>query len=119
MNPNSIFKSITLLVLIVTFFSANAQVGVKTTTPGDESMFDVTATDKGVLIPRVNIADLATIAPVTVTTAAEESLLVYNTNVTTGKGFYFWDGNDWIALSPAEDGDFHKVATSTAPTLIS
>jgi hypothetical protein len=95
-----------------------AQVGVNTVAPGDGSILDVTSTDKGVLIPRINIADLSTIAPVAVTSAGEESLLVYNTNVTTGKGFHYWDGSDWIALTPPEDGDFYKVGTSTAPTAI-
>ena len=28
-----------------------------------------------------------------------ESLLVYNTNTTTGKGFHYWNGSQWIAIS--------------------
>ena len=114
-------KNILFLPAIVfLFFQVNtfAQVGINTIVPGDGALLDVESTNKGILVPRVDIADLTTIAPVTVTTAGEESLLVYNTNVTTGKGFYYWDGNDWIALTPPEDGDFHEVGTSTVPSAI-
>ena len=112
------------LLWILTFFTAvlfvthlDAQVGINTTSPGDGSIMHIESSDKGLLIPRVSISDLSTIAPVTVSTAGEESLLVYNTNVTTGKGFYYWDGNDWIAIS-YKDGDFHEVGTSTPPNNI-
>ena len=71
-----------------------AQVAINTLTPDAGSALDITATDAGILIPRVDIADLTTIAPVT--GGSTESLLVYNTNTTTGKGFYYWDGSDWI-----------------------
>jgi hypothetical protein len=36
-------------------------------------------------------------SPVTATSAAE-GLLVYNTNTTTGKGIYYWDGTKWTGL---------------------
>ena len=107
-----------IVICLICQLNAVAQVGVNTVSPGDGSILDVTSTDKGILFPRVDITDLSTIDPVTVTTAGEESLLVYNTNVTTGKGFHYWDGSDWIALSPPDDGDFHEVGTSTAPSAI-
>ncbi len=78
------------------FISLQAQVGINTTTPQAGSMLDVTSTNKGILIPRVNISNLGTIAPIT--GGATESLLVYNTNTTTGKGFYYWDSSQWIPL---------------------
>ena len=74
-----------------------AQVGINTTSPMPGSMLDVTSTDKGILVPRVNITDLSTIAPVT--GGATESLLVYNTNLTTGKGFHYWDGTQWVPFA--------------------
>jgi hypothetical protein len=57
---------------------------------------DAEATDKAILIPRIDITNLATIAPVT--GGSTESLLAYNTNLTTGKGYYYWDGSVWSKL---------------------
>jgi len=81
-----------------------AQVGIGTTTPDASSMLEVESTDKGVLVPRVAIADLSTAAPVT---APVESLLVYNTTVATGVGFHYWDGAKW---TPIAGGGTHVVA---------
>ncbi len=82
-----------LLVLPLAIFS---QAGIGTTTPDPSSILDVTATDKGILIPRVTILDLNTPAPV-VTPA--ESLLVYNTTIATGVGFHYWDGAKWVPIA--------------------
>ena len=84
-----------LLLLLMFSFSGFAQVGINTTTPNASSMLDITATDKGVLIPRISIADLNAAAPVT---TPATSLLVYNTNAATGIGFYYWDGSKWTPL---------------------
>ncbi len=67
------------------------------------AMLDVKAVDKGLLIPRVNIIDVNTAAPVI---SPSVSLLVYNTNTTTGVGYYFWNGSQWVRLSIADDLDF-------------
>ena len=71
-------------------------------------MLEVDATDRGVLVPRVAIANLNTAAPVT---APIESLLVYNTTIATGVGFHYWDGAKWTPLSgaAANDGDWTVV----------
>ena len=74
-----------------------AQVGINTTTPQGGSMLDITSTNKGLLIPRVDIVDLSNIAPIT--GGNTESLLVYNTNPSTGKGFYYWSGAQWVNVS--------------------
>ncbi len=74
----------------------SAQVGIGTTIPADGAMLDIESTDKGVLVPRVDIADLGTIAPIT--PAATEGLLVWNTNATTGVGFHYWNGGAWVPI---------------------
>lgn len=51
-----------------------AQVGVGTATPDASAQLEVVATDKGILIPRLNIIDLNTAAPVAVADI-DESLL--------------------------------------------
>lgn len=73
-----------------------AQVGINTTTPDASSMLDINATDKGLLIPRVSIPNLNAAAPIT---SPATSLLVYNTNTTTGAGFYYWDGTKWTPFT--------------------
>ena len=93
------FVSITLLV----FSFSYSQVGIGTTSPVDGALLDVESTDKGVMIPRMDIIDLTTLAPVTKLATSPEpvGLLVFNTDATnTGAnaGFYYWDGNDWIAI---------------------
>lgn len=96
--------------ILITIGFGYAQVGINTTSPSGGSLLDVESSDKGILVPRVNIADLNTIAPVTGGTT--ESLLVYNTNTTTGKGFYYWDGSQWVGLSAVASDDWTTTGNS-------
>lgn len=91
-------RNLKYTLLLCVFFQSVlfAQVGINTTSPQPGSMLDVSSIDKGILIPRVDIANLSSIAPIT--GGATESLLVYNTNITTGKGFHYWSGTVWIPL---------------------
>lgn len=88
------------LTVLFLFIKLPAQVGINTTTPNPCSILDISSTDKGVLIPRVNLTStydtLTILNPIT-------SLLVYNVATTTGTnrvspGFYFWDGTKWSSL---------------------
>tara|TARA_B100000809_G_scaffold71156_2_gene68759 strand:+ start:14993 stop:16681 length:1689 start_codon:yes stop_codon:yes gene_type:complete len=103
-------------VLLLISTGLNAQnVGINATgaVPVDDAILDINSANKGLLIPRVNIANLATIAPVT--GGATTSLLVYNTNAATGLGYYYWDGNDWIQfLSRAnvDNGLYYNTGAS-------
>ncbi|PQB03731.1 hypothetical protein BST85_01545 [Aureitalea marina] len=79
-----------------------AQVGINTTSPADGAMLDITASDKGVLIPRVALTSTLLSAPVTPEPVT--GVLVFNTS-TAGTvpndvepGFYWWDGVQWVAL---------------------
>ncbi len=122
MKTKKLFFSIIITCLATAY--TYAQVGINTTTPKDGSLLDIESTEKGIFIPKVNIANLSTIAPITgiaatvPALAAAEGLLVYNTNAATGEGYYYWSGTQWIALAPVEDGDFHQEGTSSAPTAI-
>ena len=112
---------VTLFLVLLTNWAVAQTVGINTTgaVPATSSILDVSATNKGVLIPRVDIIDLTTAAPVT---APVTSLLVYNTNVASGVGYYFWDGTNWIQLLDASsilgDHDWYKETTTLAPTNI-
>lgn len=74
--------------------SQNVGINATGAAPDGGAMLDIASTNKGLLIPRVNIANLATIAPIV--GSATTSMLVYNTNGTTGQGFYYWDGAQWV-----------------------
>ena len=98
-----------LMMIFIGLFSLTiqAQVGINTTSPADGAMLDVTATDKGILIPRVALTSRAVSAPVTPEPVT--GVLVFNTN-TAGTdpndvepGFYWWDGVQWVALEVDAD----------------
>jgi len=83
----------------------NVGIGSESFTPHESAMLEVQATDKGMLVPRVDIEDLSTAAPVA---NPAVSLLVYNTNETTGEGFYYWNGTEWALLSGSSSGGIGK-----------
>lgn len=97
-------KRLYLCIISFAFFftSAIAQVGIGTTSPINGSILDITSSEKGILIPRIDIEDLSTIDPIV--GGAPVSLLVYNTNTTSGEGFYYWDGSNWTSLSNGSSG---------------
>jgi hypothetical protein len=68
--------------------------------PAASAMLDVQATNKGVLFPHVAINDLTLPAPVT---TPATGLLVWNTG-TTGPGYFYWDGSDWVELGAGGGG---------------
>lgn len=116
----NISKHLILSIIPFTFFisiSIGQNVGINTTGVAADasSILDISSSDKGVLIPRVDIVDLNTTAPVV---APINSLLVYNTNITSGEGFYFWNGTAWINLtdnSGNADEDWYEVGTLNDP----
>ena len=97
-------KKILLLVTIAlnAFTCVYAQVGIGTNTPNPSARLDITATNKGLLMPRIALTgtgDITTIpSPAT-------SLLIYNTATAgIGKaavtpGFYFYNGAAWSPLT--------------------
>lgn len=99
-------KKISLLVLVTlaactTTLSQNIGINPTGATPDASAMLDVSATNKGLLIPRVALTATNAAAPVT---SPLTSLLVYNT-ATAGTvpnnvvpGYYYWNGSAWVAL---------------------
>jgi len=83
-------KIVLLLVVLLVTPLANAQVGINTTNP--EAALDIVSSDSGVLIPRVQLDDALTAAPVT---TPVEGMLIYNATGIETQGFYFWDGAEW------------------------
>ncbi len=98
-------KKVLICCALFLTYGLSAQIGIGTDTPQESAILDIVPAlnDKGVLIPRVNIANLSTQAPITGDITNSESLLVYNTNTTTGKGFYYWTGTKWEKLTVKGD----------------
>ena len=69
--------------------NAAAQVGVGTTTPHSSAMMEINATGKGLLIPRMPLANRPA-SPAT-------GLLIYQTDNTPG--FYYYNGTAWTAVA--------------------
>lgn len=95
-------KNITLFLLVFNWMALTAQnVGIGTNTPHPSAKLDVTATDRGLLLPRVTL--VAVNDGTTPVNAPATGLLVYNTNATvtggSGEGFYYWNGTQWVSLS--------------------
>lgn len=112
-------KKLILFAVIFEFtlFNLNAQnIGINATgaAPDAGAMLDISSIDKGLLVPRVNIANLATIAPIA--GSATVSMLVYNTNATTGLGYHYWDGVTWVRLSSGDAWQITGNANTVAGT---
>ena len=114
----TLFKTFAFITLsYISAINLTAQnVGINATgaAPDAGAMLDIAATNKGLLIPRVSIANLATIAPVT--GSATTSMLVYNTNATTGQGFYYWDGAQWVKFFTGDAWQLTGNAGTNATT---
>ncbi|WP_353101452.1 hypothetical protein [Myroides odoratus] len=86
------------LVALVLSGSAMAQTGLGTKTPADSAQLDVVASNKGVLLPRIELVAIDDQSPIV--GEMRESLLVYHVgNTTLPSGFYYWKGNKWVRLS--------------------
>ncbi len=92
-----IITSLLLFIFLVSI-STYAQVGIGTTTPNNSSSLDIVSTNKGVLIPRMTVAQrIAIVNPA-------EGLLIYQNNDI--KGFYFYNGTSWNRLlDKSKDGN--------------
>jgi len=85
-----------IILLFISLTIMNAQnVGIGTATPHSSAKLDIEDNNKGILVPRIDIPNLNAAAPVT---TPATSLLVYNTNVTTGVGYYYWEGTKWSRI---------------------
>ncbi|MBN2776434.1 MAG: hypothetical protein JXR36_02250 [Bacteroidales bacterium] len=95
------FKRFFLGYFFLILFSVNSfsQVAINSTgnTPDNSAMLDISASNKGLLIPRIALtgtSDITTInSPIT-------SLLIYNTATVSdvAPGFYFFNGSEWTPV---------------------
>jgi microcystin-dependent protein len=83
---------------------SGGNVGIGTAIPAASAALEVTATDKGMLIPRMTKARRDLIA------SPAAGLLVYQTDNTPG--FYFYDGAQWSSISAGAGAVTAVSATS-------
>ena len=90
-------KKLLFLFFLITISYANAQVGIGGN-PDNSAMLDIQSTDKGLLIPRVNLSNI-TDTSLDGTNTVSEGMIIYNTNANitggNGKGLYYFNGTQW------------------------
>jgi hypothetical protein len=106
-----------LLLLVMIFYSAFSwgQVGIGTSSPSTAAKLDISATDKGLLPPRIALTGASNSAPIT--GQLEAGLLIYNTATISDvtPGYYYWSGSAWKRLiSPSEDS--YPISVSNGGT---
>ena len=109
-------KIITQIVSItLLFFQAIsfAQVGIGTTTPNADAELDIVSTNRGLLMPRVNLTSTILSAPMTAHVAG---MTVYNlnTNLDVTPGFYYNNGTIWVRIGggAASNNDWALLGNS-------
>lgn len=111
-----LISSVIVLLLSDSVFSQSVGISNVAITPDASSIFEVRATNKGVLITRVA---LTSATDVTTISAPATSLLVYNT-ATAGvapndvsPGYYYWDGAQWVKFfTGTESEDWHLLGNA-------
>ena len=100
-------KIIALAIVIVAAFTATGQnnVGINTAIPNASAALDITATNKGLLIPRITTAARIGI------TAPAKGLMVYDSTV---NNFYYYTGSAWKIMDtlPEKTGNTGKYLTT-------
>ena len=98
-----------LLILCVYSFGIldlSAQVGIGTANPDPSAILHIQSTNKGVLLPKVDLQNLTDKYTVS---NPKEGLLVYNERYddqnNLRKGFYIWDNEKWDKVENQSDVD--------------
>jgi hypothetical protein len=79
-----------LFLIFCSLLSYSQNIGIGTNTPHASAALEIQDTSKGILIPRMTMAQRNAIAN------PAEGLMVYQTDST--KGFWYWDGSIWQAV---------------------
>ncbi len=80
-------KNVLTLILILSFFNGFAQVGIGIATPAASAILDVTATDKGILFPRMTSTERTAIV------SPSKGLHVFDN---TTNSLWVFDGANWV-----------------------
>jgi len=91
------------LFLISTSFATYSQVGIGTKTPNNATQLEITADNRGILIPRVSLQ--SSTDDVTITNGNVNSLLVFNTSTIADitPGYYYWYIDKWKKIASSDE----------------
>jgi hypothetical protein len=106
------YKLLYILAFVIGI-TAKAQVGIGTLTPDTSTILDLVSSNKGMLIPRVQLSgtnDTTTVSVASSTASPDQGMLVYNLlnagispdNVLQDT-FYIWTGTAWEAIGEVAD----------------
>lgn len=102
---------ILLIYSLITAFSVKAQIGIGTSFPSASSELDIYSTNKGILVPRVNLSvDLSSPNPVI---NPAEGIIIFNIGTNQTQGFYYWNGTSWKLLKSPSGNDLSGSSAST------
>lgn len=90
-------KVVFFLVGLFSTLFLNAQVGINTESPDESSILDIISTDKGMLIPRVELQSAT--MDLDGKEGQARGLMVYNVGSVMAHGFYYWNGTEWRLMS--------------------
>ncbi len=98
------------LIFALGGYAAYSQVGIGTQSPNQSAQLEVVASDKGILIPRVELTSVTD--NTTIESGNVNSLLVFNTanKVDVKPGYYYWLDAKWNRI--VIDGDVKAAAGS-------
>ena len=88
-------KKILILLILQVYCLAHAQnvgIGSSSFVPNSKSILELQATGKGLLIPRMTLANRPSSM-----SSTETGMIIYQTDNTPG--FYYYDGSTWKLLS--------------------
>ena len=114
LSPAGAVRLFAIFFLLLTA-PAISQVGIGTTSPDSDAVLDVTSSDKGALLPRMNLTNTTSAAPLSAHVAG---MLVYN-QVTANDvfpGYYFNNGSKWIRAEDDAPVDSVTLGTNTTVT---
>ncbi|WP_048503820.1 hypothetical protein [Chryseobacterium sp. BLS98] len=80
----------------------NGNVGIGTVAPNAYAKLDITAAEKGILVPRVNLQNITYDLNAdgdNIVSNQPAGLLVYNNGSDLESGYYFWNGSEWRLFS--------------------
>lgn len=90
---------LSFLCCVLVSVSSFAQVGVGTTSPNTSAILEVSSTNKGVLLPSVNLTSNTMDLDGNSSTVQPVGMLVYNSGNVLTKGYCYWSGTEWRSIT--------------------
>ncbi|RMA57667.1 hypothetical protein [Ulvibacter antarcticus] len=114
---NKYLSRLVLIVSLIFVSTANAQVGINTSTPN--GALEINSTTQGVIFPTVTLVDVNTPTvinpkgdPLVAGTTVYNMSTVNNGEYSLDPGFYFWSGTQWIPQGDKKDNKLFLQSTS-------